>query len=125
MKSLRAFRSSLLNLFAASGESWTVLVCDNEWRLRPNMGYWFYWFYISKFVEYLDTAFLIFGKKYAWRVGWYLQVWHHFITASVAWVAWNYPTPAFYMGLSTNTFVDIIMFAYLPLQWGSREQSTM
>lgn len=79
------------------------------------MEYWFYWFYISKYVEYADTLFLILGKNYGRHVGWYLQVYHHCVTASVAWVAWFYPTPSYFMGLTTNTFVHIIMYAYFAL----------
>ncbi len=76
------------------------------------MGLWFKHFYFSKYVEYMDTVFLIFGHKYGWTVGWYLQLYHHATTASIAWVAFFYPTPSAFMGLVTNTFVHVIMYAY-------------
>ena len=93
----------------------TLLWCDDELTLRPGFEYWFFWFFASKYIEYLDTVFLILAKKYGNSIGWTLQVYHHFITASVAWIAWFYPVPSFWVGLVTNTFVHIFMYAYFAL----------
>jgi hypothetical protein len=104
--------SSTLTHTSEGGYSLRLVVCDDEMILRPGMGPWFYLFFLSKYIEYLDTVFLILNRKYEWRVGWYLQLYHHAITASVAWVAWHLPVPSFWVGLVTNTFVHIVMYAY-------------
>ena len=88
---------------------------DDELVLREGMESVYYWFYISKYVEYLDTVFLILAQKHSNTVGWYLQIYHHFTTGTVAWVAWFKPIPSCFVGLVTNTFVHIVMYAYYAL----------
>jgi len=57
-------------------------------------------------------VFLILNRKHSPSAGWYLQVYHHSTTASVAWVAWHYNVPNAWFGLMSNTFVHIVMYFY-------------
>ena len=52
------------------------------------LDHWFWWFLMSKFLEYIDTFFLVVRRKHSNSVGWYLQVYHHSTTSMVAWVGW-------------------------------------
>jgi len=83
--------------------------CDPQAKLSFGGDYWYYVFYLSKFVEFGDTYFLILKKKEVIFLHWY----HHFVTASIIWTAWLYPVPASqWMGPLTNTFVHIFMYFY-------------
>ena len=109
------------------------MACDRQWRLRQGLEFWFWWFHVSKYIEFVDTAFLILGKKHLAepRVGWYLQVrvglmacandgcandgcalsqiYHHTVTPSIGWHAWVYAVDSSFMGVITNTAVHFVM----------------
>ncbi len=53
--------------------------------------------------------FLVLAGRSKPSVAWYLQVYHHATTSSVAWVAWFFPGPSFWVGAITNTFVHVVM----------------
>lgn len=89
-----------------------LLMCDPEASLSRNMEYWTYLFYLSKFVEYIDTVFLILRKKQVIFLHWY----HHMVTCTIVWTSWLYQVPADqWIGPLTNTFVHIFMYAYFAL----------
>lgn len=96
----------------ATGWDTSLIYCDENQVLKNNMEYWHYLFYMSKFLEFIDTVFLILNRKYSNSVGWYLQVYHHSTTASIAWVAWWLNVPAWWYGLLSNAFVHILMYFY-------------
>lgn len=98
--------------FQESDKGWTLIRCDEEEVLKAGQEHWFKWFFISKFLEFIDTFFLILNRKHSSSVGWYLQVYHHSTTASIAWVAWFHNVPNAWFGLVSNTFVHIIMYFY-------------
>lgn len=87
-----------------------LVICDEKNVMKEGQEYWFWWFFISKFLEFIDTVFLILNRKHSPSAGWYLQVYHHSTTASVAWVAWHYNVPNAWFGLMSNTFVHIVMY---------------
>jgi len=89
-----------------------LVICDDKEILKKGQEYWFWWFFVSKFLEFIDTVFLILNRKHSPSAGWYLQVYHHSTTASVAWVAWFYNVPNAWFGLMSNTFVHIVMYFY-------------
>ncbi|EDQ87018.1 uncharacterized protein MONBRDRAFT_38186 [Monosiga brevicollis MX1] len=101
------------NLHANSYDA-TLLACDREWTLRQGMEYWFWWFHASKYIEMIDTVLLVLAKKHeqGLPVAWYLQLYHHAITPSIGWHAWFLPVDSSFMGVITNTFVHVVMYAY-------------
>lgn len=101
------------NTFQTTNKTFNSLViCDEEEELKQGQEHWFWWFFISKFFEFIDTVFLILNRKHSPSAGWYLQVYHHSTTASVAWVAWFYNVPNAWFGLMSNTLVHILMYFY-------------
>eukprot|EP00039_Didymoeca_costata_P010186 m.136400 g.136400 ORF g.136400 m.136400 type:complete len:262 (+) comp14732_c0_seq2:76-861(+) len=93
----------------------TLFYCDEAEVLKEGMENWHYVFFLTKFLEFLDTAFLILNRKYSYSLGWYLQVYHHSTTAAIAWVAWWRNVPAWWYGLLSNAFVHIIMYLYFSM----------
>eukprot|EP00035_Acanthoeca_spectabilis_P023891 m.451365 g.451365 ORF g.451365 m.451365 type:complete len:316 (+) comp20143_c0_seq1:221-1168(+) len=89
--------------------------CDDQNRLREGMEPYYYFFFVSKFLEYFDSVLLILGRKYSLSVGFSLQVYHHSTTASIAWVAFWGEVPSAYIGLLSNCFVHIVMYLYFAL----------
>ncbi|EDV22844.1 uncharacterized protein TRIADDRAFT_17418, partial [Trichoplax adhaerens] len=69
-------------------------------------------FYLSKYIEYMDTLFLILAQKSEIDVKWVLHVYHHFVTPSISWSAWHYPVSSSWLGPFSNSFVHVIMYAY-------------
>lgn len=46
-----------------AGFSLTVPFCDPQHRFQKAMDFWFYTFYLSKFLEFVDTVLLILRAK--------------------------------------------------------------
>jgi len=89
--------------------------CDTKKRVQKDMDYWLYLFYLSKFLEFLDTYFLILKAKPVWPPGnsqYFLHVFHHTTTASIVFVAWRYRFSAGWVGPITNCFVHTFMYFY-------------
>jgi len=70
-----------------------------------------WWFYISKFVDFLDTFFIIIRKKD--RQLSFLHVFHHTTTPMLAWVLvqWTPTGHATLIGL-INSFIHTLMYSY-------------
>lgn len=83
-----------------------------EGKLTEGTSLYFKWFFLSKFVEYGDTLLLLLRRGYAFKVRWYLQVWHHATTAGVAWCGWWFNAPFAWLGILSNTFVHFFMYFY-------------
>lgn len=73
--------------WSAAGWDPNLLVCDPELKLQKNMELIIYIFYLSKYWEYVDTIFLIAGKREVIFLHWF----HHMITPSICWAAFKYP----------------------------------
>lgn len=86
-----------------------------EGKLTEGTSTFFKWFFFSKFVEYGDTLFLILRRGYAFKVRWYLQLWHHATTAGVAWCGWWFNAPFAWLGIISNTFVHVFMYFYFAI----------
>ncbi|XP_017018284.2 very long chain fatty acid elongase 4 [Drosophila kikkawai] len=73
-----------------------------------------WWFYISKILEFADTAFFILRHK--WRQLSFLHVYHHSSMFVMCWIAikWT-PTGSSYVPAFINSFVHIIMYSYYAL----------
>lgn len=81
------FAYHLVNNWAAAGWDMNLLICDPQLKLQKGMELFTYIFYLSKYWEYVDTIFLILGKREVIFLHWF----HHFITPSICWSAFKYP----------------------------------
>jgi len=96
----------------------TTLVCDPKKLQKKDMDYWFYTFYLSKYVEYLDTIFLVIKAKGIMppqNSQYLLHIYHHAITAAIVWFCMHYSFTSDWTGPLTNSFVHILMYAYYGL----------
>lgn len=99
----------------ADGFSTEHIICDDKLRLRKGLDIYFYWFFVSKYLEYIDTVLLIANRKYSISVGFALQIYHHSTTASIAWVAYFCDIPIAWLGVISNTLVHVVMYMYFAL----------
>jgi len=79
------------------------------------MDYWIYTFYLSKYVEYLDTVFLLLKAKPVIppeNSQYFLHIYHHAITAAIVWVTLHYKFSTSWTGPLTNAFVHTMMYGY-------------
>jgi len=95
--------------------SLSTLLCDPERVQQKDMDYWFYTFYLSKFVEYIDTVFLIIKAKGIMPPAnsqYFLHIYHHAVTAAIVWACMHYQFSTSWTGPLTNAFVHILMYGY-------------
>ncbi|KAH8286020.1 hypothetical protein KR054_001135 [Drosophila jambulina] len=84
-------------------------VSYNPHEMRIAAAFW--WFYISKILEFADTAFFILRHK--WRQLSFLHVYHHSSMFVMCWIAVKWlPTGSSYVVGTINSFVHIIMYSY-------------
>jgi len=88
------------------------LTCDNNLDLFKGMEWYFKIFYYSKFVEYIDTFFLVMAGVANPGMKMTLHLYHHLITPSIVYATWFYPCNGGWCGPVTNSFVHVIMYAY-------------
>jgi len=96
----------------------STLICDPDKLQKRDFDYWFYTFYLSKFVEYLDTIFLVIKAKGIMppqNSQYFLHIYHHAITAAIVWACIHYNFTTSWTGPFTNSFVHIFMYAYYGL----------
>lgn len=108
-------RTLIVNFSASSSPAVTLLLCDAKHEMLQHMDYWWYLFYMSKYVEFIDSVFLVLRGKPVFpptEVQYQLHVFHHLTTASIVWSCWLFPIQTSWIGPLTNTFVHIIMYAY-------------
>eukprot|EP00038_Savillea_parva_P024320 m.43674 g.43674 ORF g.43674 m.43674 type:complete len:315 (+) comp6437_c1_seq2:399-1343(+) len=97
------------------GYSNSLTWCDPNRKLFTGMEQYYYYFFVSKFLEYFDSVLLIVNRKYSLSIGFSLQVYHHSTTASIAWVAFWGGVPSSYIGLLSNCLVHVVMYLYFAL----------
>jgi len=92
-------------------------------RDEARLGFLIYAHYQNKFIELLDTLFMVVRKKND-QVS-FLHVWHHSIM-SWSWLAvlWTNPGGDAYFGSMLNSFIHVVMYSYyllsalkLPCPW--------
>jgi len=92
-----------------------TLVCDPKKLQQKDMDYWFYTFYLSKYVEYFDTIFLIIKAKGIMPPAnsqYFLHIYHHAVTAAIVWSCMHFQFSTSWTGPLTNSFVHILMYGY-------------
>jgi len=89
---------------------WGILFCDTnkEVVLKGGLYYWVYFFYLSKFYEFIDT-FLLCLKKSQLR---FLHVYHHWATMALIWNCLYMGTPTQWTAELLNALVHIPMYYY-------------
>jgi len=93
----------------------STLVCDPQKLQQRGMDYWFYTFYLSKYVEYFDTIFLIIKDKGIMPPAnsqYFLHIYHHAVTAAIVWACMHFQFSTSWTGPLTNSFVHILMYGY-------------
>uniref|UniRef100_A0A6B2LIH8 Elongation of fatty acids protein n=1 Tax=Arcella intermedia TaxID=1963864 RepID=A0A6B2LIH8_9EUKA len=98
-----------------NGYDFTGLWCDPHKNYIDGLEYWSYTFYLSKFVEYIDTVFLLLKCKPMMPPGnsqYFLHVYHHAVTAAIVWSTIHWRISTGWSGPFTNSFVHILMYGY-------------
>ncbi|EDW41049.1 elongation of very long chain fatty acids protein 4 [Drosophila sechellia] len=73
-----------------------------------------WWFYISKILEFADTAFFILRHK--WNQLSFLHVYHHSTMFLFCWIYVKWlPTGSIFFPSMINSFVHVIMYSYYAL----------
>eukprot|EP01128_Nolandella_sp_AFSM9_P007490 TRINITY_DN4119_c0_g1_i1.p1 TRINITY_DN4119_c0_g1~~TRINITY_DN4119_c0_g1_i1.p1 ORF type:complete len:520 (-),score=92.10 TRINITY_DN4119_c0_g1_i1:93-1652(-) len=116
--SLYAFIGTTLTLYKnwkSVGFDIITPFCDVNDVMRQDMDFWFYTFYLSKFLEYVDSFLLVAKAKPLLPPGntqYFLHVFHHSVTASIVWFAWKTQFSGAWVGPLTNAFVHTFMYGY-------------
>ncbi|KAH3763878.1 GNS1/SUR4 family [Pelomyxa schiedti] len=129
--SLYLFIGISLGIYNNWAETGVSLVCDKDIVLLRGIDYWAWMFYVSKYWEMFDTVLLIFRGKSVIppeNVTMLLHVYHHTVTATCAWTAWQVPFSVNWTGILANSFVHVCMYFYYFLTdlklinplWGGR-----
>jgi len=110
--------SVLLQNWANMGFSVGPVFCDPQLRILKGLDFWVYHFYLSKYVEFIDSFVLVLkGKKLLppENSQFFLHVFHHTVTASIVWVTFYRHVTIGWTGPLTNSFVHTIMYGYYGL----------
>jgi len=105
----------ILRLSKQPGWSWRQLMCDPSHAVQRSLDFWFYHFYLSKFLEWFDTIFLALRGKPIFpplTSQYFLHVFHHLVTPSIVWIAWRVPFSTAWVGPFSNGFVHVFMYFY-------------
>ncbi|XP_053212965.1 elongation of very long chain fatty acids protein 6-like [Panonychus citri] len=86
-------------------------VCNNSYISNNWVYFWFWLWTWSKLAEFGDTAFLVLRKKPLT----FLHVYHHSLTAFVAFYFWHAGLPINRWCITMNFFVHSLMYTYFSL----------
>ncbi|RUS16170.1 fatty acid elongase [Endogone sp. FLAS-F59071] len=86
--------------------------CDKDSFLWNNsLGYWGYYFYLSKYYEIIDTVIILMkGRRSS-----LLQTYHHAGAMITMWAGIYYQTTPIWIFVLFNSFIHSIMYAYYAL----------
>uniref|UniRef100_A0A1D1ZDU8 Elongation of fatty acids protein sre1 n=1 Tax=Anthurium amnicola TaxID=1678845 RepID=A0A1D1ZDU8_9ARAE len=95
--------------FMNNKDSFTDAYCDRDSSLWNNaLGYWGYFFYLSKFYEVVDTIIILSkGRRSS-----FLQTYHHAGAMITMWSGMNSKAPPIWIFVVFNSFIHSIMYAY-------------
>ena len=107
-------RNLAINLSRSTTSTVQLLFCDSKHELLGgDMNYWLYHFYLSKVVEWIDTALLILrGKRVVPPANrqFALHLFHHTTAISIVWTTWMYPISVSWLGPLTNRCDACVFF---------------
>jgi len=89
--------------------------CDPNHLMMEGFDFWMYIFYMSKYLEYIDTVFLLLKGKLQMpptNAQHLLHIFHHTTTGSIVWYSWRHPFSVAWIGPITNLFVHVLMYGY-------------
>eukprot|EP00003_Mantamonas_plastica_P003760 TRINITY_DN12952_c0_g1_i2.p1 TRINITY_DN12952_c0_g1~~TRINITY_DN12952_c0_g1_i2.p1 ORF type:complete len:291 (+),score=84.17 TRINITY_DN12952_c0_g1_i2:43-873(+) len=97
------------SFFIVKEGGWKPLFCTTgEQEFTGRIYYWSFLYFISKFYELLDTAFIVANKK----TPSFLHVYHHTIVVLMVWIWMQSRMQYHVVGVFANTFVHVIMYYY-------------
>jgi len=113
---------AFLGMFETLWRNWSdtgfnlfVIICDPQRKMMRDMDYWMYTFYLSKYIEILDSIVLVLkGKRLLPpdSAGYLLHVYHHSVTSNIVYIGWRREFTVAWVGPATNTFVHFFMYGY-------------
>jgi len=92
-------------------QGYSILPCNPYNARKPPVGNVLWLFYISKILDFLDTVFIIIGKK--WRQLSFLHVYHHTTIFLFYWLNLNAGYDGdIYLTIVLNGFIHTVMYTY-------------
>ncbi|KAG0008152.1 hypothetical protein BGZ80_003803 [Entomortierella chlamydospora] len=83
-------------------------VCDTDGTFWDSLGYYSYYFYLSKYYEIVDTIIILLkGRRSS-----LLQTYHHAGAIITMYMGYNYRAHPIWIFTTFNSFVHTIMYAY-------------
>ncbi|KAF8941505.1 fatty acid elongase [Dissophora ornata] len=93
---------------AFSTHSFMDALCDSDGTFWNSLGYYSYYFYLSKYYEILDTIIILLkGRRSS-----LLQTYHHAGAIITMYLGYNYRAHPIWVFTTLNSFVHTIMYAY-------------
>lgn len=108
-----AYRTAPTLLFKLSSSNFADTICSppaKDWGAGP-CGLWVQLFVVSKFIELLDTAFIVLRKRKLLFLHWY----HHMTVLLYCWHAYATEAPHALYFVAMNYCVHSIMYLYYAL----------
>ncbi|GBB88452.1 hypothetical protein RclHR1_00150048 [Rhizophagus clarus] len=101
--------SAFVMNFKNHRDNFTDAYCDRDSSLwNSALGYWGYFFYLSKFYEVVDTIIILLkGRRSS-----FLQTYHHAGAMITMWSGMNFKAPPIWIFVVFNSFIHSIMYAY-------------
>ncbi|CAK4083896.1 unnamed protein product [Aphanomyces euteiches] len=91
--------------------NYSPMPCNEFRATSPVMGNVMWLFYISKILDFMDTFFIILGKK--WKQLSFLHVYHHLTIFSIYWLNFRALYDGdIYLTIILNGFIHTIMYTY-------------
>jgi len=88
--------------------SYFLQVCDTDGTFWNSLGYYSYYFYLSKYYEIIDTIIILLkGRRSS-----LLQTYHHAGAIITMYLGYNYRAHPIWIFTTFNSFVHTIMYAY-------------
>ncbi|KAG0053820.1 hypothetical protein BGZ83_000364 [Gryganskiella cystojenkinii] len=93
---------------ALSTHTFMEAVCDTDGTFWDSLGYYSYYFYLSKYYEIVDTIIILLkGRRSS-----LLQTYHHAGAIITMYLGYNYRAHPIWIFTTFNSFVHTIMYAY-------------
>ncbi|KAF9289905.1 hypothetical protein BGZ68_008389 [Mortierella alpina] len=93
---------------ALSTHTFMEAVCDTDGTFWESLGYYSYYFYLSKYYEIVDTIIILLkGRRSS-----LLQTYHHAGAIITMYMGYNYRAHPIWIFTTFNSFVHTIMYAY-------------
>ncbi|CAO3571365.1 unnamed protein product [Mortierella alpina] len=93
---------------ALSTHTFMEAVCDTDGTFWDSLGYYSYYFYLSKYYEIVDTIIILLkGRRSS-----LLQTYHHAGAIITMYMGYNYRAHPIWIFTTFNSFVHTIMYAY-------------